>query len=67
MSDPSTYYAKFKLVLERYDPVIANSFDDMSQKRSPRAVFIWLEDLRLKGLLPKELEEPLTDFYGLYC
>jgi hypothetical protein len=66
MKDPSQYYANFEEALARQDPILAGKFRTLAERNSPREVFLWLEDLRLKGLLPEELEQSLTDFYSLF-
>jgi len=67
MKDKSTYYSLFKDALEKEGPKISAEFLSVTKTGSPRDVFVWLEKLRLAGKLPKTLERPLTDFYGLFC
>ena len=66
MKDQHTYYSLFENVLETEDPKIAALFSNIAKAGSPKNVFLWLEKLRLDGKLPKVLEQPLTDFYGLF-
>lgn len=67
MTDKYTYYSLFEAALREQDQRLANEFATIARERTPRQVFLWLENLRLSGQLPKELEQPLTDFWGLFC
>ncbi len=67
MKDKSTYYSLFEDILETESLDIATEFSKVKATGSPREVFLWLDKLRLVGKLPKALEQPLTDFYGLFC
>jgi hypothetical protein len=66
MRDPSGYYDLFEEALARRDANLAEKFRSLAETSSPRHVFLWLDDLKNKGLFPEELEQDLDDFYSLF-
>jgi hypothetical protein len=66
MRDPSQYYSQFEGALAKQDPIRAEKFRSLVETRSLRQVYLWLDDLRRKGLLPEELDQSLNDFYSQF-
>jgi hypothetical protein len=57
------YYSEFQRVLDAVSPAVGQEFNTLLMTNSPREVFLWLEQKRLNGQLPNNLESLLTDFY----
>lgn len=57
------YYRKFHQAIAAYSPDMCREFDALTSGSTPREVFVWLEQRRLDGKIPSELEDLLTDFY----
>lgn len=57
------YFSGFQLALDVVSPVVGQEFKALSTTKSPREVFLWLEQHRLNGQLPANIESLLTDFY----
>ena len=57
------YYAEFEREINTVDPRMGADFKTFSSSHSPREVFLWLEDRRLQGLLPKTMESMITNYY----
>lgn len=57
------YYARFQVMLDTIGGTISEEFRAFAATHTPRDVFLWLEERRKRGELPKEIEPTLTDFY----
>jgi hypothetical protein len=57
------YYSEFQRAFDSSNPAVGQEFNTLSMTNSPREMFLWLEQRRLNGQLPTNLENLLTDFY----
>ena len=57
------YYKQIEDILEKYNSSILLEFKKRIQDEEPKFIFLWLDDLLQKGLIPKEIDEPLTNLY----
>lgn len=57
------YYSIFQAILDTTGGAISEEFRAFAAAYPPREVFLWLEERRKRGELPKEIEQVLTDFY----
>jgi len=68
MVDPRPYYEKFIEVFnECGDKEFFRKLEGVIVSGSPRDVFLLLEEKRLAGGLPLELEVVLKNFFGMCC
>jgi hypothetical protein len=57
------YYSEFQRALDVVSAPLGQEFRAVSETRSPREVFLWLEQRRVDGQLPSDIESLLTEFY----
>jgi len=63
MKGVSYYYAEFQRALDAVDIRMGEEFKAFSSTHSPKNVFLWLEEHRIRAQLPASMESLLTDFY----
>lgn len=58
------YYEKIESGLEKTNNKALGEFRVRIRNEEPKSIVLWLYDLKEKNLLPKEINEPLTNLYG---
>ncbi len=59
------YYSEFENILSSGNPGVAKEYAQFLNLHAhePHKVFMWLEEKRISGELPRQMEECLTSFY----
>ncbi len=58
------YYKEMDQILEKNNVSILSEFRKRILDEEPQFIFLWLNDLQRKNLLPPEIDKPLTNFFG---
>lgn len=63
MKSIERHYSDIRGVLKEYAPQLLVEFDNVTEFREPKDVFLWLNEKSRKGELPKAIEPLLTEFF----